>query len=42
MESVMSFLLGIGGLVVLTGFVIMFVAGWWILASRSKKMKEIT
>jgi hypothetical protein len=41
METVMSFLLGVGG-IVLTGFVIMFVAGWWILASRSKKLKELT
>jgi hypothetical protein len=41
METVLEFLLGIGGLV-LAGLVIAFVIGWYILASRAKKLGETT
>jgi hypothetical protein len=39
METIIGFLLGIGGLVV-AGVLLAFLAGWFILASRSKKLKE--
>ena len=41
MEAALEFLLGVGGLIV-TGFVIAFAAGWYILASRAKKLHETT
>jgi hypothetical protein len=41
METVLDFVFGIGGLVVVV-LVILFAIGWYILASRAKKLKETT
>ena len=41
METIMGFLLGIGGLIV-AGVLLAFLAGWYILASRARKLKETT
>ena len=38
-EAVPGFLLGIGGLVVL-GVIVAFLIGWFIVATRAKKLSE--
>jgi hypothetical protein len=41
MNTILEFLVGIGGLVLL-GLVIAFLIGWFILARRAKRLSEIT
>jgi hypothetical protein len=39
MDAILGFIFGVGGLVVL-GVAAAFVVGWYIVASRAKKLKE--
>jgi hypothetical protein len=41
MDVVMEFIFGVGGLVV-GGLVVAFLIGWYILATRAKKLSETT
>ena len=41
MDAILEFILGIGGLVV-GGLVVAFLIGWYILATRAKKLSETT
>jgi hypothetical protein len=41
MDAIFGFLFGVGGLVVL-GLIVAFLVGWYILATRARRIKEIT